>query len=598
VSAGSEEGIWGRLNEVEVRLLLGCLPRSVLAGLARDLGVSVKGWRLETAPARLLARQLAVSWARQADLRPALLHAILSHVHELVWMIEGLPVAALRSHIPGWVERWGAPAVALCLELDDRITVQKLAPSLWARAQAEDKGEEAPTPPPAGTDKVERELAKRERRQRRLLQERDQTIARLEKEVAALEQKLAQREQEKARWMEAARRLEREKGELVSQLEALRGETDRLCQELQEPLALQGRVSELAAALAQAESQAQGYQASCAQLSARVQDLEGQVAALTRELEARDTQIDQLRARLAQRDTEAVRVPRRPDPSQVLDRLVTDLERIVRSVPPAITGPVQFQQGWGISCGGVRVALPDDLARGLRLLEGDEVGLSASPAGGVRVYLTGRVQRRTVLGYLRLGEESVVRTLDGEEWLLAPGEAQAVGAAEGDPVTIEVPEGARPGDVRARVVQVHRAENPAPAPGIRLRRVRTVRRKAPAAPEADTQELFPGDWLKDWRILVVGGDGQEQWYRQAVEQRGGIFEWHSGFEGLRPLAGKVRTADIIVLVTSRMSHKASDLVREASEKFTKKLVYCNELGAGALVRSLAGALLPVRQEPG
>ncbi|MEW6398064.1 MAG: DUF2325 domain-containing protein [Bacillota bacterium] len=620
MATGSEEDFWTRLGDVQVRLLLGSLPRGTLVGLARDLGVPVKGWRLETAPARLLARQLATAWARQADLRPVLLGAILDRVGELGRMMEGLPVAAIRGSLPNWTERWGAAAVAMCLDLDGRVTVQRMAAPVWARALAEERGEEAAPAPPAGPAEggAGREAERLRRRQQRLLHERDQTIARLEKEVAALEQRLAQREQERARLADVTRRLEKEKGELSSRLqeatgdlERVRQELDRLRQELREPLALQGRVAELAEALAQAESQAQGHQASCAQLGARVQDLESRVAFLTRELEARDVQIDQLKARLAQRGAAAARaasldtgrgaVPEGarvavPDAARVLERLVADLERIVRSVPgaPPVAGRVEFRQGWEFSSGDVRMCVSDGVARGLRLLEGDEVAVTVA-GGGARVQLAGRVPRRALLGYLRLGEQPVVRTPEGDEWVLVPGEVEATGAADGDPVTVEVPDGARPGQGRARVLQVHQVENPFPVARLPLRRVRAGRRKAAAVGEmgrgqADSQELCPGGWLKDWCVLVVGGDGQEQWYRQAVEKRGGVFEWHSGFEALRPLPGKVRTADLVVLMTGRMSHKAFDLVREAGARFTKKLVYCNELGAGALVRALAGAL--------
>ncbi|HHY95502.1 MAG TPA: DUF2325 domain-containing protein, partial [Firmicutes bacterium] len=624
-------------------------------------------------------RQLAALWARQMESRPFVLHALMLHFAPLMQDMLGESVVRLRRRLSDWVPQWGRAGVAFCLQMDARVTVRAMATHFWQAALGEEgtafphEGRERETVTEVVPEGDTREQVRKEKRQRRLLAERDQQIARQGRELASLRERLNQLERERVRLLEAVHALENDKASLAGQLEATRQQLARLQDEDRGP-AWEDKIAGLTAALAQAEAQVAEHQQTAAQLARRLQEAEARLHEADRQVQAKEVQLAELRARVAQREMVLARMAGRPEPEAVLEDLVSSLERATRQLlgqiadgecsgserqarqrlclllaaqqllseggihnylrdghwlemPPEaepLVGRVTFvppegsaahtgvhttevaSGSWVAVCSGFEVRIPERLARGLRLLEGDEVSL-LPVAGSIRLQLHRRVPRRQLLGCVSLGDSPLVRTVEGEEWPLLPGEVESTEVRDGDPVTVEVTaeEDGSCGKW-ARLVQVHPAEIPEEhRPRLRLsgkdiRRLRSrsgrsepsaeVEAAAVAGAEMAETDVFPGTWLKDWRVLVVGGDGQEARYRHAIEERAGVFDWSSGFDGLKPLPGKVKACDMVVLVTARMSHKASDLVRDTAERFKKKLLYCNELGTGALLRCLAGAL--------
>ena len=63
--------------------------------------------------------------------------------------------------------------------------------------------------------------------------------------------------------------------------------------------------------------------------------------------------------------------------------------------------------------------------------------------------------------------------------------------------------------------------------------------------------------LSGMRVLVIGDDNHQLSYRETVEGFGGDFDFLSGFTDPRRAAEKAAGADLVVLVTSFVSHKIS-----------------------------------------
>jgi hypothetical protein len=93
-------------------------------------------------------------------------------------------------------------------------------------------------------------------------------------------------------------------------------------------------------------------------------------------------------------------------------------------------------------------------------------------------------------------------------------------------------------------------------------------------------------------VLVVGGDLYREAFRQNFERRGADFMWESGFQGGqgRSIESKVRSADVVVMVTEMMSHRLPN-VEAMCRRYRKPYVYAPSKGATGAVRACQKALL-------
>lgn len=87
-------------------------------------------------------------------------------------------------------------------------------------------------------------------------------------------------------------------------------------------------------------------------------------------------------------------------------------------------------------------------------------------------------------------------------------------------------------------------------------------------------------------VLVVGGDLYRETFRQNFERRGARFIWESGFQGGqgKSIESKVRSADVVVLVTEMMSHRLPD-VEAMCRRHSKPYVYAPSKGSTGAIRA-------------
>ena len=74
------------------------------------------------------------------------------------------------------------------------------------------------------------------------------------------------------------------------------------------------------------------------------------------------------------------------------------------------------------------------------------------------------------------------------------------------------------------------------------------------------------------RVLIVGGiTRMESLYRQAVEERGGIFEYHDGYmkKGVKKLENSLRRSDMVLCPVNCNSHAACSIVKNLGKKHNK-----------------------------
>lgn len=85
-------------------------------------------------------------------------------------------------------------------------------------------------------------------------------------------------------------------------------------------------------------------------------------------------------------------------------------------------------------------------------------------------------------------------------------------------------------------------------------------------------EACPSYDLCQRRVLMVGGlTKMESLYRQVVERKNGIFEYHDGYmqKGTRNLESRVRRADMVLCPVNCNSHAACALVKKLGKKHKK-----------------------------
>jgi len=87
-----------------------------------------------------------------------------------------------------------------------------------------------------------------------------------------------------------------------------------------------------------------------------------------------------------------------------------------------------------------------------------------------------------------------------------------------------------------------------------------------------TDEAHPQFDLSQKRILIVGGiTKMESYYRQLIEENGGIFEYHDGSMkgGAKELEHQMKRADVVLCPVDYNSHAASLAVKRLGKKHRK-----------------------------
>lgn len=93
------------------------------------------------------------------------------------------------------------------------------------------------------------------------------------------------------------------------------------------------------------------------------------------------------------------------------------------------------------------------------------------------------------------------------------------------------------------------------------------------------------------RVLLVGGlTKMEAFYRQMVEDRGGIFEYHDGYmkNGIRNLESQLKRADIVLCPINCNSHAACSLVKNLGKKHNKSVRMLSSPSLSTLAEALSG----------
>jgi hypothetical protein len=88
--------------------------------------------------------------------------------------------------------------------------------------------------------------------------------------------------------------------------------------------------------------------------------------------------------------------------------------------------------------------------------------------------------------------------------------------------------------------------------------------------------------------MVGGITKMENRYREVVETRGGVFEYHDGYmrNGSRELEGVIRRADMVLCPVNCNSHTACGVVKNLGKKYGKPVFML----AGSSVSALAQAV--------
>lgn len=91
------------------------------------------------------------------------------------------------------------------------------------------------------------------------------------------------------------------------------------------------------------------------------------------------------------------------------------------------------------------------------------------------------------------------------------------------------------------------------------------------------------------RILMVGGiTKMEDRYREVVESRGGVFEYHDGYmkNGAKSLEGIIRRADMVLCPVNCNSHTACGVVKTLGKKYKKPVFMLSGSSLSALAQAI------------
>ena len=94
------------------------------------------------------------------------------------------------------------------------------------------------------------------------------------------------------------------------------------------------------------------------------------------------------------------------------------------------------------------------------------------------------------------------------------------------------------------------------------------------------------------RILIVGGITKlEAYYRELIEERGGVFEYHDGYMngGKHSLEGRVKRSDVVLCPVNCNSHNACLSVKKLCQKHKKPV----QMLAGASLSAISQALIEI-----
>lgn len=100
--------------------------------------------------------------------------------------------------------------------------------------------------------------------------------------------------------------------------------------------------------------------------------------------------------------------------------------------------------------------------------------------------------------------------------------------------------------------------------------VRLTRR----SPEGSSGEVARTSVLTSKRVLVIGDDSRQVAYREIIGKLGSEFDFVSGFTQPRAVEQRLPWADVVVLVTTYMSHKVSGVITSSG----KPIVWVNSAG--------------------
>ena len=92
------------------------------------------------------------------------------------------------------------------------------------------------------------------------------------------------------------------------------------------------------------------------------------------------------------------------------------------------------------------------------------------------------------------------------------------------------------------------------------------------------------------RVLIVGGIARmEALYRQLIENRGGVFEYHDGYVngGARQLENRLKRCDIVLCPVNCNSHAACTLVKNLGKKHNKPVHMLASFSLSAVSRIIS-----------
>ena len=104
-------------------------------------------------------------------------------------------------------------------------------------------------------------------------------------------------------------------------------------------------------------------------------------------------------------------------------------------------------------------------------------------------------------------------------------------------------------------------------------------------------ETCPSYDLCQKRVLMVGGlTKMASLYRQVIEAKNGIFEYHDGYmqNGVKNLERRVRRADMVLCPVNCNSHAACALVKKLGKKHKKPVRLLSGASLNAIGEAISG----------
>ncbi len=544
----SKSELWNLVPQELIRKMIGQWSQTAILNIS---GVKIPGFRPGKIPPKLLEDKVLREYGKFQGVRQNFHDAVEANLQDVQKAIRKVRIKQFSERISELVEEFGETKVFLAVFLDERKGVRALGPTLWGNYNMPNKEDVVQTidfqansvdesleESPIDRDPKESTATPKSKLHKALLKTEKQLKETREKHrkiVSDRDKKIFEQKKRLAELECLARYKEREADEV----------NNRLLEKKKQIAKLEGALSSLSGQVR------------------KLQQLREDDAMLIREL----------------RDELEILKSKKPESDLLVQSEAQSYEEIDFKI--SVRGEFVYNSpdGWVVSEQGI-FNIPEEVISQYCLLTGDAVELEVGGnSNNFGITVIQKMESRELAGFIVCEDDDYFVKCGTDKVYVGINEVFRMGASVGDPVSVIVPLQKPNVNVKGRISRIH---------WVSLVRDMTKMPEKPKKIEKIVKKTVSQDTLVGLKVLVLGGDSRKNSYIQVLQQMGAVVEWHTGFNELHAIPNKVGRADIVLVLTGQMSHKAYYVMKAATRAHGKQPLYYSALSVRGATMAVAG----------